>query len=304
MPASGAGPPRSAGRSQIDPERIAHGPGAIDDPSARRRADRPRRRPRPVPDEQRPGRDRRRRSPTIRSPASIAPASPVTLSTDDLTVSDVTLSEEYARAVAENGLTLPELWAIDRRALDVAFAEEAVLAPLRAEFDRWAAARRSRRHSTGRRSARRRRGGVRLARREPLQDRGQLRRVVGDRRRVARPGGSAASVRPRVVTPVSTGRSARRPPAPRPGRSRSRRRSSPRRAARAPTTRAASREEERLGLADRDRDDAGGHLDGRDHRAGAGHQTAAPSGRPGRGSSPRTGRRPGPRPRPPPAGRR
>ena len=65
---------------------------------------------------------------------------PVTLSTDDTTVSDVTLTEEYARAVAEIGLTLPELWAIDRFALDVAFADEATLAPLRAEFDRWAAA--------------------------------------------------------------------------------------------------------------------------------------------------------------------
>jgi adenosine deaminase len=64
---------------------------------------------------------------------------PVTLSTDDTTVSDVTLTEEYARAVAEIGLTLPELWAIDRFALDVAFADEATLTPLRAEFDRWAA---------------------------------------------------------------------------------------------------------------------------------------------------------------------
>jgi len=34
---------------------------------------------------------------------------------------------------------LPELWAIDRRALDVAFADEATLAPLRAEFEAWAA---------------------------------------------------------------------------------------------------------------------------------------------------------------------
>jgi adenosine deaminase len=64
---------------------------------------------------------------------------PITISTDDTTVSDVTLTEEYARAVAEIGLTLPELWAIDRFALDVAFADEATLAPLRAEFDRWAA---------------------------------------------------------------------------------------------------------------------------------------------------------------------
>jgi adenosine deaminase len=64
---------------------------------------------------------------------------PVTLSTDDTTVSDVTLTEEYGRAVRDIGLTLPELWAIDRFALDVAFADEPTLAPLRTEFDAWAA---------------------------------------------------------------------------------------------------------------------------------------------------------------------
>jgi adenosine deaminase len=62
----------------------------------------------------------------------------VTLSTDDLTVSDIDLSEEYARAIAEIGLTPAELWAVDRRALDVAFADESTLAPLRQAFDRWA----------------------------------------------------------------------------------------------------------------------------------------------------------------------
>lgn len=64
---------------------------------------------------------------------------PVTLNTDDTTVSDISLSEEYIRAVEEIGLTLPELWLLDRGALDVAFAEEAVLHPLRAAFDAWAA---------------------------------------------------------------------------------------------------------------------------------------------------------------------
>ena len=44
---------------------------------------------------------------------------PVTLNTDDTTVSDITLSEEYLGAVETIGLTLPELWAIDRHALDV-----------------------------------------------------------------------------------------------------------------------------------------------------------------------------------------
>ena len=64
---------------------------------------------------------------------------PVTLNTDDLTVSDVTLTEEYRRAVEQIGLTLPELWAIDRHALDVAFADESTLARLRAEFEAWGA---------------------------------------------------------------------------------------------------------------------------------------------------------------------
>jgi adenosine deaminase len=63
----------------------------------------------------------------------------VTLSTDDTTVSDLSLTDEYGRAVADVGLTLPELWAIDRHALDVAFADEATLAPLREQFDAWAA---------------------------------------------------------------------------------------------------------------------------------------------------------------------
>ena len=65
----------------------------------------------------------------------------MTLNTDDSTVSDVTLGEEYLRAVQEIGLTLPELWAIDRHALDagVAFADEGALGPLRAAFDDWGA---------------------------------------------------------------------------------------------------------------------------------------------------------------------
>ena len=64
---------------------------------------------------------------------------PVTLNTDDTTVSDITLSEEYRNAVERIGLTLPELWAIDRHALDVAFADEADLAPVREAFETWAA---------------------------------------------------------------------------------------------------------------------------------------------------------------------
>ena len=64
----------------------------------------------------------------------------VTLSTDDTTASDLTLTEEYERALDQIGLTTEELWAIDRHALDVAFADEATLARLKAEFDGWPAA--------------------------------------------------------------------------------------------------------------------------------------------------------------------
>ena len=123
----------------MDPERIAHGPGAVDDPALCAELIAPRRDPGPVPDLQRPGRDRRSRSPTIHSPACTGAGVPVTLSTDDTTVSDITLSEEYAGAIEAIGLTLPELWAIDRHALDVAFADEATLAPLRDAFDAWGA---------------------------------------------------------------------------------------------------------------------------------------------------------------------
>ena len=44
-----------------------------------------------------------------------------------------------AKAVEDIGLTLPELWAIDRWALEVAFADEPTLVPLRGAFDEWAA---------------------------------------------------------------------------------------------------------------------------------------------------------------------
>jgi adenosine deaminase len=60
---------------------------------------------------------------------------PVTLSTDDLTVSDISLSDEYERAVSRVGLTVVELWAIDRLALDVAFATPDDLAAVRASYD-------------------------------------------------------------------------------------------------------------------------------------------------------------------------
>ena len=122
----------------LEPERIAHGPGAIDDPAlcaelAARGIDLD-------------------LCPTSNWQAGIVPSIaehplarlhragvPVTLNTDDTTVSDITLTEEYVQAVETIGLTLPEVWAIDRHALDVAFADDATLAPLRAAFDSWAA---------------------------------------------------------------------------------------------------------------------------------------------------------------------
>ena len=122
----------------MDPERIAHGPSAADDPSLCRDL------------------TARRVTldlcPTSNWQAGIVPSLaahplarlyrdgvPVTLNTDDTTVSDITLSEEYENAVETIGLTPSELWALDRHALDVAFADEADLAPLKAEFDAWAA---------------------------------------------------------------------------------------------------------------------------------------------------------------------
>ncbi len=64
---------------------------------------------------------------------------PVTLSTDDTTVSDISLSQEYENAVTQIGLTVEELWAINEHALDVAFADEDALVPVRAAFAEWAA---------------------------------------------------------------------------------------------------------------------------------------------------------------------
>ncbi|MES2210798.1 MAG: adenosine deaminase [Chloroflexota bacterium] len=122
----------------MNPERIAHGPGAADD--------------RPLMAELRERGICLDLCPTSNAQATIVPSvaehplarlhragNPVTLNTDDLTVSDLTLSEEYRNAVERIGLSLPELWAIDRLALDVAFADAATLAPLRASFDSWAA---------------------------------------------------------------------------------------------------------------------------------------------------------------------
>jgi adenosine deaminase len=122
----------------LDPERIAHGPGAVDDPELMAQL-----------------RDRGVTldlCPTSNVQAGIVPSIaahplarlqragvPVSLSTDDSTVSDIRLSEEYVRAVEGNGLTLAELWSIDRHALDAAFAGPEAIAPLRESFEQWGA---------------------------------------------------------------------------------------------------------------------------------------------------------------------
>ena len=123
---------------EVEPERIAHGPCAIDDDAlCGELIDRG------IPLDL---------CPTSNVQAGVVPSLAhhplarlhrtgvqVTLSTDDTTVSDISLSEEYAHAVDSIGLTLPELWSIDRGALEAAFADESAVARLRQEFDDWAA---------------------------------------------------------------------------------------------------------------------------------------------------------------------
>jgi adenosine deaminase len=120
----------------LNPERIAHGPGSIDDPelmaeliSRRVTLD---------------------LCPTSNVQAGIVASVgdhpiarlhragvPVSLSTDDATVSDTLLSDEYVRVVEDIGLSLSELWAINLQGLDAAFAPPEVVAGLKASFEAW-----------------------------------------------------------------------------------------------------------------------------------------------------------------------
>jgi adenosine deaminase len=65
---------------------------------------------------------------------------PVTISTDDPTISAVRLSDEFVTAVQVLGLTPAELWAINLRAVELAFADAELVDRLRSAFLVWAAA--------------------------------------------------------------------------------------------------------------------------------------------------------------------
>jgi adenosine deaminase len=122
----------------VDPERVAHGSRTVDDPALGAELA-----SRGIPLDLCPTSNWQAGTHPTLADHPIAhlhrSGVPVTLNTDDTTVSDISLSEEYVNAVDVIGLTLLELWAIDRFALDVAFADEPALAPLRASFDAWAA---------------------------------------------------------------------------------------------------------------------------------------------------------------------
>jgi adenosine deaminase len=63
----------------------------------------------------------------------------VTLNTDDLTVSDVTLSQEYENAVTRLGVSVPELWSLDLAAIEYAFCDRPTKDRLRESFLAWGA---------------------------------------------------------------------------------------------------------------------------------------------------------------------
>ena len=122
----------------IDPERIAHGPLAIEDPDL-------------VAELIRRG-TWLDLCPTSNTQARIVPRLEdhpllrlkragvrVTLNTDDLTVSDISLSDEYERAVVRIGVSIPELWQLDLAAIEAAFCDDATRDGLRTAFRAWGA---------------------------------------------------------------------------------------------------------------------------------------------------------------------
>jgi adenosine deaminase len=124
----------------LEPSRIAHGAPAADDPTllAELRA-------RGVTLDLCPTSNVQAGSPPSYGahplPRIVRAGVPATLSTDDRTVSALTLTGEYARARASLGLTLFELWRLDRHALHAAFLQhdEAIRTRLLADFDAFAA---------------------------------------------------------------------------------------------------------------------------------------------------------------------
>lgn len=125
----------------LDPWRIAHGAPAADDPV--------------LMAELKARRTTLDLCPTSNVQAGIVPrladhplpmlaraGVPVTLSTDDRTVSRLTLVREYERAHEVLGMSLAELWRINRHALEVAFLQhdEQLRHRLKAEFADFAAA--------------------------------------------------------------------------------------------------------------------------------------------------------------------
>jgi adenosine deaminase len=120
----------------LDPERIAHGPLAIEDPELV--AELVRRGTWldlcPTSNVQARIVDRLEDHPIRRLAAA---GVRVTLNTDDLTVSDVTLSDEYERAVIRIGMSIPELWGLDLAALDAAFCDAVTRERLRTKFLAW-----------------------------------------------------------------------------------------------------------------------------------------------------------------------
>jgi adenosine deaminase len=126
---------------EVRPSRIAHGPGAVDD--------------RELMNQLIAREITLDLCPTSNVQAGIVPSVaehpiaelfrlrvPVTLSTDDRTVSDLTLVREYRNVVDRVGMALPELWVMNRHALEVAFLhrDEALRTRLLNEFDQFAAA--------------------------------------------------------------------------------------------------------------------------------------------------------------------
>lgn len=125
---------------ELDPLRIAHGPSAIDDPAlvAELIARNVTLDLCPTSNAQAGIVDSVAAHPVARLARS---GVPVTLSTDGRTVSDLTLVREYGNVIRKTGLTIAELWSIDRHAVEVAFLQhdEPLRARLLAEFEAFSA---------------------------------------------------------------------------------------------------------------------------------------------------------------------